>query len=186
LEYLVTITNLIILGFVVFYGQAIKEVPSAIKEFTLENKKYQNQSNIQKDAYFRDISGKDIQKLFEEWMEFLNNTEAKTKQMDTKNGKANYIKLQSKTLMYGSEKTVKILAKMMQHFYKNSDDSSQIIVCKSMMYLAHLCSSIKEDFTGYTIAPIYLIESRITDIDKKGFRESLLTAEKEIKKELKE
>ncbi|HFI0448695.1 TPA: hypothetical protein ACGOY6_000901 [Streptococcus suis] len=160
-------------------------MPTTIRELMLEKEKYQNQSNIQRDAYFRDISGKDVQNLLEEWMDYMTDMENKVKKMETPKGKQNFIKLQSKTLMYGSEKTARILAKMMQHFYKNKHQDDQLSICKGIMYMAYLCSSIKEDFTGYHIEPMDILETRITGISNgTEFYQALLKSQKIIVKEI--
>lgn len=75
------------------------------------------------------------------------------------------------------KKTVKILAEMMQYIYIDDKDNStissvsenQIVsedvidleAAKMIYFVAKLITSLKEDFTGYKIEPINLIEIRL-------------------------
>lgn len=164
---------------VIFLAIYFKNLPKLLNDLTLENKKNKNQSNLQREAYFREISGENIQNIFNEWMSLLADSENYMKKIN--NDKSHFIELQSQTMMYGSDKTVKILAEMMQFLYGNNQDhsttssgseiqiaSSDVIdleTAKTIYFMAKLITSLKEDFTGYSIEPMNLIEIRLNDIN---------------------
>lgn len=54
-----------------------------------------------------------------------------------------------------------------------------------MFYIAYLISSLKKDFTGYSIDPIEILLIKINDIDSHKNKPLFEQAEKNVRKELK-
>ncbi|ARD93477.1 hypothetical protein LLI816_04895 [Lactococcus lactis subsp. lactis] len=87
--------------------------------------------------------------------------------------------LVQKTVGYGSSRTVKLLTEMFQEVYQNNDSKDQKDSSEdnksddasesdytTMVVLAMVVSSLKEDFTGIKIEPLDVLKIRITDYTK--------------------
>ena len=86
------------------------------------------------------------------------------------------------TLIYGSDRTVKLLSLYMQNVYLQSDSSQKEY--DQLVNTAYIVSSLKEDFTGYTISPQTLLKLQITDY--KDNKQIFEDAEKRIRQKIKE
>jgi len=53
----------------------------------------------------------------------------------------------------------------MQYLYNNNKNNNETNHMIGILYIAHLISSLKYDFTGYIIQPIDLLKMRITDLN---------------------
>ena len=49
-------------------GYFLKDAPIFIRELKVEKFRNENQSNLQVESYFREISGKDLQQTFKSWL----------------------------------------------------------------------------------------------------------------------
>lgn len=173
----------------------IKDLPTLTRELKLEEKRNNIQSNLQREAYFREISGVGIHKLFNDWMSMLADVENFNKKLKP----ATIIEMQSKTMMYGSEETVKILSEMMKFIYEsnmgneaqgsnNSKNSkSEEFDLESAIgfyFVAKLVTSLKKDFTGYSVDPMMLIRTRVKHIDTGKNKEYLEKARIQVQEKL--
>lgn len=170
-------------------GYFLKDAPIFIRELKVEKLRNENQSNLQVESYFREISGKDLQQTFKSWLTLIDDmkdNKLKGKALDT------YVKdLQVKTFMYGSSTTIKINATMMQLLYQNNTHEKKIQVdfgkekepdYRIIVYTAYIIASLKKDFTGYDISPRDFLEVKINDLN--DTKEAFDKAEKQVKKEL--
>ncbi|RFE01177.1 hypothetical protein [Streptococcus parauberis] len=180
---------------VIFLAIYFKNLPKLLNDLTLENKKNKNQSNLQREAYFREISGAGIHKLLNDWMSMLADIENFNKKLKP----ATIIDMQSKTMMYGSEETVKVLSEMMKFIYEsnmgneaqgsnNSKNSkSEEFDLESAIgfyFVAKLVTSLKKDFTGYSVDPMMLIRTRVKHIDTGKNKEYLEKARIQVQEKL--
>lgn len=144
----------------------IKDLPNLTRELKIEDKRSENQKNLQREAYFREISGTNVDNLIKSWVNAL----ADMQKFVDNNTPEVFLKLQTQTMMYGSEKTVEILSEMMQYMYnpkEQGENSSEFSIDAAIgfYFIASLISSLKYDFTGYKVDPLDLIETRIKDIN---------------------
>ena len=174
-------------------GYFLKDAPNLFREIRVEKLRGTNETNIQIESYFRQISGKDIQDVFQKWITLID--EMNGNERADKELKKYLLDLQTKTLMYGSGKTTKIFTSMMQLTYENNKPENKIELnfgkkkdpdYRLLIYVSYLVASLKKDFTGYDIEPIDFLEARITDLNHPDKRAAFDAAEKRVRKELKE
>lgn len=189
---------LLILGATAIMGYFMKELPKLLKELRVEESRGNNEKDIQREAFFRQIKGTEIDETFSYWTSLLVDMD-KIKETTTKKGQKELMEMQQKVLMYGSTKTVLVLSSMMQHVYKGgklenqinvefgvkNDDKQTLQSYKFMYYIALLISSLKEDFTGYKIGPKDILEIKITDINSDKNKPLFDRAKKQVLEEIK-
>lgn len=182
-----TIILTLIFAALVVIGYFLKDSPELFRELKVEKKKSENQSNLQREAYFRQISGKDLETTFSQWMSLITDLENTLHVFQTKKGERQYSDMVHKCLMYGSEETVDILACLSQHQYvmvnrKESDDDLKNY--KSLMYMCSLIASLKFDFTGIKIDPFQIIETKMTDLRENDNEKILRKANVQVQNEI--
>ena len=109
-----TIFNVVVIVLLTLLYGAISKLPSTVSDLVVEKYKSKSSKELQREIYFREISGKDVRNLFSEWLDLLIDTDAKVKSLGKTN---NIIKLIKSTILYGSAETVKICALFMNHIY---------------------------------------------------------------------
>lgn len=183
MQILLAIINLLILVALGMIFWFLKDSPNLIRELLVEDLRGKNERNLQIESYFREVSGEDLNVTLESWtslIDTLNNEKANQKEINK------YMKkLTSNTFMYGSAKTVKILALMQQNMYQH-DKSGKGTNYYIMVYISLMIASLKEDFTGEKIDPLDFLRLRLTDFQGKEMNKRLITIKKEVLKELKE
>ncbi|EAD1860365.1 hypothetical protein KZQ05_002405 [Listeria monocytogenes] len=181
-----TIVSLAILGIVAFIGYWAKDLPGIYKAITVENKRKFNELDIQRESFFRQLRGDDLAETFGEWVTAFTNMDKLVEK-----GPENIVDMQKRVLMYGSPKTVAILAMMFQHTYIGNQiegeqdyDTQEPENYKLMVYIAYLIAALKFDFTGYKIDPMDIVRVRITDYkeNETQFKENQQKIETEIQK----
>ena len=101
------------------------------------------------------------------------------------------IELIHRTVIYGSDKTLNILASMTQYVYNHpekGEDGKKIDYGSDSenmlsMYIACIISSLKDDFAGYTVDPLTIIQLKISDYDnlKESYKRCLSIIKKDVK-----
>lgn len=191
---------LLILGGITIVGYFLKDLPNLYRELRVEEFKGKNEKDLQKEAYFRQIKGTDIDAVLVYWTALMVNMDEKMNNLNTSQGQKEFTDMQQKVIMYGSTDTVKILSLMMQHTYKGSSIEKQVKVkfgkqdetkdalhnYKLMLYISYLISSLKKDFTGYRIEPIEILRIKINDIDSHKNKSIFEQAGREVEKEIKD
>lgn len=160
----------------------VYRLPYAWQDKLLEDRKAKNSSQLQKEAFFQQIGGKDQKDVFDKWtkrltyMDALNNQELPD--------------LVHNTVIYGSDKTIAALSTFMQYVYRNSpNDDGEISTHESAMftaYTAYIICCLKEDFSGYSVDPANMIRIKISDFDenKKEYQKCLKEIDTEVNKHL--
>ena len=176
----VNILNLVLIVLIGVLIVLVKQAPKHISEYLLEDVKNKNARQLQVESYFKEIGGQEQLKILSEWSNMLVNLEYfKEKYTDEKIDNVN--NLIRDTLIYGSDKTVRLLSLYMQNAYLPDSEQKNY---DQVVNTACIVSSLKEDFTGYVISPQTLLKLKITDYeDNKQFFED---AEKRIKQKIKE
>lgn len=191
---------LLILAVITVVGYFLKDLPNLYRELSVEKFKGKNEKELQKEAFFRQIKGSDIDAAFTYWTGLMVNMDSEMSKLQSKEGLKQFASMQQKVLMYGSSETVGILSLLMQHVYKKGKIENQIKVkfgveddseeklhnYKLMFYISFLICSLKKDFTGFTIHPMEILKIKINDIDsnknKPLFDEAYIKVEDEITK----
>ncbi|OQQ84384.1 hypothetical protein [Ligilactobacillus salivarius] len=177
----VKILNLVLIVLIGILIVTVKQVPKHISEYWLEDTKNKNTRQLQVESYFKEIGGQEQLKILTEWANMLTDIEYfKEKYTGEKLDNVNNLILN--TLIYGSDRTVKLLSLYMQNVYLQSDSSQKEY--DQLVNTAYIVSSLKEDFTGYTISPQTLLKLQITDY--KDNKQIFEDAEKRIRQKIKE
>lgn len=197
METLNTILLLAILGGITVVGWFLKDAPALFRAIKVEELRGDNELNLQRASFFRQISGAELDKVFKEWTAMITDMNNQVdKVTDGTKGKALLVDMQQKVIMYGSDTTVKILSQTMQHVYgmgkienrvevKFGAKKEPVVNYKMMVYIAFLISSLKFDFTGYKIEPMDILKVKINDLDKENNKQAFKKALHEVKTELK-
>lgn len=140
-------------------------------KITIERIKHKNEKELQIESFYREIGGKQIVEMLDEWASIILNMETI---VNDKNFTKKYQKLMHKTFVFGSNKTIKLLTLYQQYNYnppekhKNKDEGVDITEYQAyiMVYLGLIATSIKKDFTNQDIDCMDLIKLKFTDYDK--------------------
>ncbi|KMO45314.1 hypothetical protein PY95_13575 [Lacticaseibacillus rhamnosus] len=155
---LATFVGLALLTVGIYY---VKEIPKMHRDLLKNVREFRNNRQLQIESYFRQQGGKELETLFENWVGLLFELE-KTKTI-TPDQVTN---LQEKTVIYGSDLTIRILSAYQADNYKHTTNSSDANI-KSVVYVATLICSLKKDFTGFEIDPMTLLQIKINDFKSK-------------------
>jgi len=193
-----TLTNLllVLLGALVFgiyksIENSIGNLPNRIHDKNMQKMKTQDERDLQVESYYRQISGEEIAKTFYEWTNLLTNMKDSLKELESPDGMKKLRDMQTRILMYGSSRTVKIYTLMMQHNYqlnenKNlSPEEQSYISKKTLVYFSAVIASLKEDFTGYKIDNDDILKTTITDYNTPENKSVFERASREIMQEIK-
>lgn len=163
LGWLVTLGLLIALGF-------IARAPYVWQDKLLENRKSKNSSQLQRESFFKQLGGQGQKDVFDRWTRRITYME----KVNDEAGAMELMDLIHQTVVYGSDRTVNALASMMQyvytHPYEDDDDGVEIGYTKDdsqmiPMYTAFIISCLKDDFAGYSVDPLTIIQLKISDYD---------------------
>lgn len=148
--------NLILTVLMVFILISIYNLPNHIYSNLEEKYKNKNNRQLQIESYFKQIGGKKQEELLSEWTDFL---------IDMKQAEKDYVdnldslkSLLHDTVVYGSDRTVKYLEGFKSLAFKKDVDDAEWVV-----YMVCIVSSLKYDFTGYKVYPMYFIKISIKD-----------------------
>lgn len=195
-----TIFNVVVIVLLTLLYGAISKLPSTVSDLVVEKYKSKSSKELQREIYFREISGKDVRNLFSEWLDLLIDTDAKVKSLGRTN---NILKLIKSTILYGSAETVKICALFMNHIYgaksvsegndnqnliseneqEEEQDVNNII---TLIYVNKIICSLKRDFTGQDVTTEDLFKIRITDFNETENTESYKKALETVNNKLKQ
>ncbi|MGY4789944.1 hypothetical protein ACXDFG_04260 [Pediococcus pentosaceus] len=138
----------------------INRLPYMLENRILQDQKTRDSHEIQIESYFKELGGKEQKEVLEEWSKILI-------YMEPVSDVNKLNKLIHKTVIYGSVKTINILSLMTQYTYtdmKTDLERESKSNSKFMIYVAFLCCSLKQDFSGQQIDPLTLLKVKISDI----------------------
>lgn len=182
IENFINILLMIGLSVIIYF---VKDFPKIYKEFKIEKFKSKSSMELQREAYFREIGGQEVYKVFEDWLSIIFDYERKMKNFNSQKA----INLVSRTVIYGSTRTIDICSLYMQHIFINNEDkdnpdSSSYNSYKTMIYVSKIIASLKFDFTGYEIDALRLLEIKLNDYSNLKNEDLFIKAKKDIEKEL--
>lgn len=116
METILTVITTILSIAIIFGIYFLKDLPTLFRELKVEQTKAQNNMELQREAYFREVGGKELYNTFNEWLGFLIDSDNKLKNFRKKQA----IELISKTIKYGSTKTINICGNYMKHVFEKN------------------------------------------------------------------
>lgn len=174
----INVLLVLILGGITIVSYFLKDLPKLIRGLRIEESRKNSEKEIQREIFFRQLKGSELANTLEAWSDIIMSLE----KSDKKNYKPEkMMSLQKKVLLYGSDRSVKILSETMQNFY-NPNENSFI----AMYYICRLICSLKFDFTGYEILPVDIIKIKIKDYNSKENIEKFTEAQDIVEGRLKE
>lgn len=174
---IVSVACLLVLATTVYF---LKDLPKLYRALKVEQTRASNSQELQREAYFREIGGKDLVRILEDWVAFLYDADNKTKGFDADGA----IDLISRTTIYGSTRTILLCSNYTTDLYNgrleqdsNEDDDLDYGTAKTLLHHAFIISSLKFDFTGYEVDPLRLLQMKISDFSEiketKAFKDAL-------------
>ena len=164
------------IGLLLLAVYMVKKIPDMVRDKLKSDREFEFNKALQVDEFYRKDGN--LQGIMLEWTNYAISNNA----MDDLNKAEGLKKLQDlvqKTVGYGSSRTVKLLTEMFQEVYQNNDSKDQKDSSEdnksddasesdytTMVVLAMVVSSLKEDFTGIKIEPLDVLKIRITDYTK--------------------
>ncbi|MHC5278929.1 hypothetical protein ACYRFT_01490 [Listeria kieliensis] len=190
-----TILLILILAGLTFVGYWLKEMPKIFNGKMMEKFRRENEKDIQREAFFRQLKGDDLADSFSQWVSAIIELDSFTNKMNGKDGEKLLYDMQKKALMYGSEQTVIVLSVMFQHMYQSNAIENRMVpnIGKNnkkeqngsmlMVFISYLIANLKFDFTGYRIDPLDVLKLKIRDYYKteKDFLEAKKSVEEKLK-----
>lgn len=179
---IVSIMGLVLLASVMYF---VRDLPKLYRALKIEQTKATNSQELQREAYFREYGGKDLAKLFKEWVGYLYDIDNKAKNLSTKSA----VELICRTVTYGSARTIHLCSNYMRDLHRglldssSSEDELDYAGAKTLLYIAFIVSSLKVDFTGYDVDPVKLLEMKISDLSEIKEKASFKKALEDIKSE---
>ncbi|WDF83620.1 hypothetical protein PQ472_05130 [Lacticaseibacillus pabuli] len=142
----------------------IKVIPAMTKELIHDQREFKNNQQLQVESFFHEQGGRDLKRLLNEWTQFITD-ETKTKNVTPQQFKG-YMR---DFVIYGSTRSVKLLASMQQYNYGQTDDTGhqqdEDYSLKLVAYVALIVCSLKQDFTGVEITPQMLMQIKLNDFE---------------------
>lgn len=132
---------------------------------SIEKYKHLNAIELQAQSFYRERSTGEIDEMLSTWSNIL----FEPTSVEDEAFENEYQKLLKNTFVYGSEKTIDLIASYQQFIYGESYDEpfEGTNVNKrniyTMVYIALIASSIKEDYTNQKISPETILKIKIND-----------------------
>lgn len=195
MEIFQTILLALILAGLAFAGYWFKEIPKIFNAMKVEQSRRENEKDIQREAFFRQLKGDDLADSFSQWVSAIIELDSFSNKLNGKDGEKLLNDMQKKALMYGSKQTVIVLSVMFQHMYQSNAIENRIVPnvggstkkeesgSMLMVFISYLIANLKFDFTGYEIDPLDVIKLKIKDyhITEKEFLKAKKSVEEKLK-----
>lgn len=179
----INIACLLFFAMVIYF---VKDLPKLYRVLKVEQTRAVNSQELQREAYFREIGGEDLVTIFKDWVAFLYDVDNKAEDFDADDA----IDLISRTVIYGSTRTILLCSSYTSHLYStgvdselNEDEELNYDTVKTLLYHAFIVSSLKFDFTGYEVDPLKLLQMKISDFSEIKETEAFKKALEDIKRE---
>lgn len=182
-------SSVISIAYLLFFAMVIyfvKDLPKLYRVLKVEQRRAENSQELQREAYFREIGGEDLVTLFKDWVAFLYDMDNAAEDFDADGA----IDLISRTVIYGSTRTILLCSSYTAHLYSTGVDSDlneneeiSYDTAKTLLYHAFIVSSLKFDFTGYEVDPLKLLQMKISDFSEIKNEKPFKKALEDIKRE---
>lgn len=164
------IMPLIAIVFGLFIYNLLKEMPKMIGEKIKSEREFTFNKSLQIDQFYRKDGT--LQTIMMQWAKYAMDMDFVAKALSTDKGKRDMNELLQKTVGYGSPRTIALVSIMFQDLYKNDSlnidetDTSTESGLDTLVILAMIFSSLKNDFTGQLIDELEIIKIKINDYDE--------------------
>lgn len=178
-------TNIIEIFFSVVMVIAVlfmHRIPYIFQQALHDNRKAVDSSDLQRESFFKKISGEEQEKVFDQWTRQIT-------YMGEDNDTDKLLNLVHRTVLFGSNRTVAYISSMMQYIYKHpNNDDNEANNYMIPMYASCIISSLKQDFSGYEISPIQIIQLKISDYSEHEdeYKKCVVIIDKDVEKRLRE
>lgn len=173
---------LISIGFLWFITHLMKKIPDMISDKLKDERKHNLNKSLQIDEFYRKDGN--LASIMMKWTKYAIDDES-LKGINTPKGQRDLKDLVSKTVGYGSNRTVKLLTVMFQSVYNNHtvDDSASNFT--TMVAISMIVASLKKDFTGEEINATDILKVKINDYNdyESEFKGIIKTIEDQIDSE---
>lgn len=164
----------ILLGVVILF---LHKLPDMLRDKISEERKNNFAHELQVEAYFKELGGKEQKELLDKWSRILT-------YMKPVEDPEEWKELMHETIVYGSTKTINILSVMSQYSYNHdfNTEENEDVLGKYLLYVAFMICSLKLDFSGQHLDPLVLLKIKINDINtmEKTYKKWIKEAENEI------
>ena len=164
------IMPLIAIVFGLFIYNLLKEMPKMIGEKIKSEREFTFNKSLQIDQFYRKDGT--LQTIMMQWAKYAMDMDFIEKAFSSPRGKKDMNELLQKTVGYGSPRTIALVSIMFQDLYKNESvniektDASTESVLETLVILAMIFSSLKNDFTGQKIDELEIIKIKINDYEQ--------------------
>lgn len=162
---MLTFISVLLTILIILVGYFLKETPKMMRDALKDDREFGNSQKLQVEAYFRQISGQNLQKVLSNWSNLYYNMEETMNKMNKVGSDFTYQDLLQQTLQLGSERTADILTDFQQYLYKHENNLGNKETSTGLAYIACIVSSLKYDFSGYKVNPRNVIKLQIKDYD---------------------
>ncbi len=164
------IMPLIAIVFGLFIYNLLKEMPKMIGEKIKSEREFTFNKSLQIDQFYRKDGT--LQTIMMQWAKYAMDMDFIEKSFSSPRGKKDMNELLQKTVGYGSPRTIALVSIMFQDLYKNESvniektDASTESGLETLVILAMIFSSLKNDFTGQKIDELEIIKIKINDYEQ--------------------
>lgn len=163
---MLTFISILLTILILLVGYFLKETPKMVRDALKAERELGNSQQLQVEAYFRQISGQELQKVLSNWSNLYYNMEKTMDAMNEEGSDFTYQDLLQQTLQLGADRTADILTDFQQYIYKHENDLGDKETATGTAYIACIVSSLKYDFSGYKVNPRDVIKLQIKDYDE--------------------
>lgn len=169
------------LGIYVFYQ--VKKLPDLFADKFKMNKEQNFAKEMQVDNFYRQSNSSNMQDVMKKWMGYASDIKILT-DLKGEAGIKKLTDLSRDTMLYGSEKSIKLMAVMFQQSYSTRGrDSTTDEGLKMWVNMAMIAMSLKADFTGIDVDPLEMLKVRLNDYTENESKLKLMV--EEIEREIK-
>lgn len=166
----------------------IREIPKLINKSIEQSKDYKNNRQLQVEAYFRKLSGDYLREILANWFQFLDDADScydaqkleeylseirDREGIDYNLGEERELKIDElktkwigslvkQTILYASDDSIRLMSNLQQYIYTTEETDYHI----HLAYVCIIISSLKKDFSGFKVDPMWIMESKINDVIK--------------------
>lgn len=154
---------LVTAGILFFVVATLKKLPTLIGDKLKDVRQYEFNRLLQVDEFYRKDGN--LQSIMMDWTNLAIDDDVMNS-LNTDKGKKKLKSLLAKTVGYGSRRTVKLVAMMLQNIYTQDENSTGYDNYVSLVLISTIVSSLKKDFTGENIEALDILKIKINDFNK--------------------
>ena len=150
-------------GVLIFVVSTLKKLPTLIGDKLKDVRQYEFNRLLQVDEFYRKDGN--LQNIMMDWANLAIDEDVMNS-LGSEKGKKRLKTLLAKTVGYGSKRTVKLVAMMLQNVYNQDKTKTEYENYLTLVLIATIVSSLKKDFTGEEIEALDILKIKIHDFNK--------------------